>query len=47
LKEQLLRTPRALPAVQIAQKPLDELLFEDFSLVGYDPYPAIKFAVAV
>ncbi|MBP1649810.1 MAG: thyA [Bacteroidetes bacterium] len=47
LKEQLVRTPRALPAVQISQKPLDELLFEDFSLVGYDPYPAIKFAVAV
>jgi thymidylate synthase len=47
LREQLTRIPRALPRVEIAPKPLDQLQFEDFSLVGYDPYPAIKFEVAV
>jgi thymidylate synthase len=47
LREQLTRTPRPLPSVQIASKPLDELQFEDFSLAGYDPLPPIKFAVAV
>jgi thymidylate synthase len=26
---------------------LDRLTFEDFSVVGYDPHPAIKFEVAV
>lgn len=47
LKEQLTRTPRPLPAVKIADKPMNELTFEDFAIEGYDPYPAIKFAVAV
>ncbi len=47
LKEQLTRTPRPLPQVTIARKPLDELHFEDFTLTGYDPCPAIKFGVAV
>ena len=47
LKEQLTRTPRPLPQITIARKPLDELRFEDFTLTGYDPYPAIKFEVAV
>lgn len=47
LKEQLQRTPRPLPHVDIADKPMDELTFEDFALTGYDPWPAIKFEVAV
>ncbi|MGA9118982.1 MAG: thymidylate synthase [Bacteroidota bacterium] len=47
LKEQLTRTPRKLPTVAIAHKSLDELTFEDFKLVGYDPWPALKFPVAV
>jgi thymidylate synthase len=47
LKEQLKRTPRPLPRVEIARKPIDELRFEDFQLIGYDPHEAIKFEVAV
>jgi thymidylate synthase len=47
LKDQLGRTPLPLPELEIARKPLDTLTFEDFTLVGYDPHPAIKFQVAV
>ncbi len=47
LKEQLKRKPKPLPQLKIANKPLDELEFEDFELLNYDPDPAIKFEVAV
>lgn len=47
LKEQLKREPKSLPSLKIAQKPLDELEFEDFTLSGYDHHPPIKFPVAV
>lgn len=47
LKEQLKRKPRALPTLEIAKKPVDELTFDDFKLHGYDPDPVIKFEVAV
>jgi len=47
LKVQLTRTPRALPTLTIARKPIDRLTFEDFALEGYAPDPAIKFEVAV
>lgn len=47
LREQMQRSPRQLPRVEIAAKPLDRLQFEDFTLVGYDPHPGIKFEVAV
>ena len=47
LKEQLKRTPRPRPRLEIARKPLAELTFEDFSLADYSPYEAIKFEVAV
>ena len=47
LKEQLTREPRPLPTIKIQNKPLNELTFEDISLQGYDPYPAIRFGVAV
>ena len=47
LKEQLQRSPRPLPTLEIAPKPFEELAFEDFNLVGYEPHPAIKFLVAV
>ena len=45
--EQLTRTPREKPKLIIAQKPLWGLTFEDFKLENYNPYPPIKFAVAV
>ena len=47
LREQLKRTPRPLPRLEIASKPIDELLFEDFTLIGYEYYEPIKFEVAV
>jgi thymidylate synthase len=47
LEEQLTREPRPLPTLKIAQKPIDELTFEDFTLENYNPHPAIKFEVAV
>jgi len=47
MKEQLSREPRSLPQLSIADKPIDDLVFEDFSLEDYDPHPGIKFEVAV
>jgi len=47
VKEQLTREPRELPTLKIADKPLDDLEYEDFELVNYNPHPPIKFEVAV
>ena len=46
---QLSRTPRALPKLVIRRKPptIFDYEFEDFEIIGYDPYPAIKAPVAV
>lgn len=48
-REQLSRTPRALPVMQLnpAVSDLFAFRFEDFELQGYDPHPAIKASVAV
>jgi thymidylate synthase len=47
LKEQLKRTPLPLPRLEIARKPIDDLQFEDFTLIGYEAYEPIRFEVAV
>jgi len=47
LKEQLTRDPYPLPRVRIADKPLDDLRFEDVVLEDYRCHPLIKFPVAV
>lgn len=47
LKLQLEREPFPLPKLVIKKKPIDELTFEDFELVGYQCHPKIKFEVAV
>lgn len=46
---QLTRTPRSLPQLVIKRKPdsIFDYQFEDFEIVGYDPYPAIKAPVAI
>ena len=46
---QLSRTPRPLPKMEINpdRKDLFSFVYEDFNLVGYDPWPAIKAPVAV
>ena len=48
-REQLSRTPRPLPQMLIKRKAptLFDYDFDDFDLVGYDPYPVIKAPVAV
>jgi thymidylate synthase len=48
-REQLSRTPRPLPFLQINPdvKDLFAFRYEDFTLVGYDPHPHIKAAVAI
>ena len=48
-REQVRRAPRALPRMRLNPEVHDLLAFryEDFSLEGYDPHPAIKAPVAV
>ncbi len=47
LKLQLEREPMPLPKLVIKKKPIDELTFEDFELIGYQSHPKIRFEVAV
>ena len=46
---QLSRTPRPYPKLVIARKPdsIFDYKFEDFEIVGYNPYPTIKAPIAV
>lgn len=46
---QLVRAPRALPSMRLntAIGSLFDFRYEDFELLNYDPYPAIKAPVAV
>ena len=49
VREQLGRTPRELPVMRLNPSVTDLFAFryEDFTLEGYDPWPAIKAPVAV
>lgn len=49
VKEQLSRQPRNLPVMKINPEKQDifDFKYDDFTLVGYDPLPAIKAPVAV
>lgn len=48
-REQLSRTPRALPQMKLLRRPdtIFDYEFEDFELVNYDPWPVIKAPIAV
>jgi thymidylate synthase len=47
VKKQLARQPKALPRVTIADKAVDEMVFEDIVLHDYEHHPFIKFPIAV
>ena len=49
VREQLSRTPRTLPRLNILRKPdsIYDYRFEDFELRGYEPYPHIAAPVAI
>lgn len=49
VKEQLTRTPRPLPRVQLnpAVRSVFDFTYDDFTVDGYDPYPVIKAPIAV
>jgi thymidylate synthase len=48
-REQLQREPRSLPTIKLnpAVSDLFQFTYDDFTLAGYDPHPAIRAPVAV
>lgn len=48
-KLQLSREPRPLPQMVLNpdRKELEEFIYQDFTLIGYDPHPSIKAPIAV
>lgn len=49
VEEQLSRKPRGLPTMKINgnQQSIFDFEYDDFELLGYDPYPTIKAPIAV
>ncbi|CAI49553.1 thymidylate synthase [Natronomonas pharaonis DSM 2160] len=46
LLTQLSRSPRDRPEIEVADRPLDDLEYDDVQLHDYDPAPGISFSVA-
>ena len=49
VRTQIAREPRPLPRMRLnpERRELEEFVYEDFELIGYDPHPPIKAPVAV
>lgn len=48
VKEQLTREPKPLPRLELNKaKSIDDYVYEDFKVVGYESWPAIKAEVSV
>jgi thymidylate synthase len=49
VKLQLAREPKPFPRIKLNQrvKNIDDFVFEDFELIDYNPYPAIKAPIAI
>ncbi|MBP9853658.1 MAG: thymidylate synthase [Candidatus Omnitrophica bacterium] len=47
LKEQLKRTPKQLPQLKLARKPVLQMTFDDIEIVNYQHDTFIKFPIAV
>jgi len=47
LKEQLQRTPKPLPQLAIAKKPVLDITFDDIEVINYEHDAFIKFPIAV
>ncbi len=47
LQEQLKRTPKLLPQIRIAKKPVLDIQFDDIELLNYEHDAFIKFPIAV
>jgi thymidylate synthase len=47
--EQFSRSPRALPQLEVVNKrdKLEDYVWEDFILTGYDPHAFIKYDVSI
>ncbi|WP_178916786.1 thymidylate synthase [Natronomonas gomsonensis] len=46
LLQQLTRNPRDRPRIEVADKPLEDLTYDDIQLHDYDPADGLEFAVA-
>ena len=49
LEEQLARQPRSFPKLKFRRnvENIEEFVYEDFEIVGYDPHPTVKMVMAV
>lgn len=47
LREQLTRSPQALPSLRIANKPFDSIAADDIVVDNYTPAPFIRFPISV
>jgi len=46
LMRQLSRESSGRPSIDVAEKPIDDLEYDDINLEGYNPHPGIRFSVA-